>query len=89
MHIPIVKIGNSQGIRLPKRLLDRYQLGESIELELKDDCIVMKPSPAVREGWASSFQQAGEMETEDMMPDFFPEDAALLDEMIGDDIIKV
>lgn len=89
MHIPIVKIGNSQGIRLPKMLLDRYQLGDSIELELKDDCIVMKPSPAVREGWSSAFQQAGEQEIEEVMPDFFPEDDALLDDLIGENLIRV
>jgi antitoxin MazE len=89
MNIPIVKIGNSQGIRLPKRLLDRYQLGDSIELELKEDCIVMKPSPAVREGWSTAFQQAGEMDAEEMMPDFFPEDDALLDDLIGENLIEV
>lgn len=90
MNIPIVKIGNSQGIRLPKNVLDRYQLTGSIELELKDDCIVLKASPAVREGWAETFQQLSstpdEMVFED---DFFPEDAALLDDLIGEEILKV
>jgi antitoxin MazE len=89
MQIPIVKIGNSQGIRLPKQLLDRYQLGDSIELELKEDCIIMKPSPAVREGWSAAFQQAGVVDAEEMMPDFFPEDDALLDDLIGENLIEV
>ena len=90
MNIPIVRIGNSRGIRLPKNVLDRYQLSGTIELELKDDCIVLKASPMVREGWAQAFQQHASQEDEVIFgEDFFPEDVAMLDEMIGDDILQV
>ena len=90
MNIPIVRIGNSRGIRLPKNVLDRYQLSGNIELELKDDCIVLKASPVAREGWAQAFQQHASQEDEVIFADdFFPEDTAMLDEMIGDDILQV
>lgn len=90
MNIPIVKIGNSRGIRLPKNLLDRYQLSGSIELELKDNHIVLKPSPCVREGWAEAFQRHASVQEEHPFgEDVFPEDAAMLDEMIGDDMIQI
>ncbi len=90
MNIPIVKIGNSRGIRLPKNVLERYQLSGTLELEMKDDCMVLKASPMVREGWAKAFQQHAAQEDEIIFgDDFFPEDTALLDEMIGDDILQV
>ena len=90
MNIPIVKIGNSRGIRLPKNVLERYELSGSIELELKDNHIVLKPSPTVRQGWAEAFQLNDS--TNDEHPfgaDVFPEDATMLDELIGDDIIEI
>lgn len=90
MNIPIVKIGNSRGIRLPKNLLDRYQLSGSIELELKDNHIVLKPTPTVREGWAEAFQRHADSNDDNPFGnDLFPEDAAMLDELIGDDIIEL
>lgn len=90
MNIPIVKIGNSRGIRLPKNVLERYELSGSIELELKDDCIVLKAPPTVREGWGDAFQQMA-MAGDDMpvMDDLFPEDAALLEEAIGENLIEL
>lgn len=90
MHIPIIKIGNSRGIRIPKKVLDRYHLGENVELEFKDDCIVLKPSPDVRAGWGDAFKEmAAQGDDQLVMPDFFTEDDALLDELIGEDIIEV
>ena len=37
----IVKIGNSQGIRIPKLLLEQSNLGEEVELELEQDQIIV------------------------------------------------
>ena len=90
MNIPIVKIGNSRGIRLPKNVLERYDLSGTIELEMKEDCIVLKASPMVREGWAQAFQKHAAQNEESVFgEDFFPEDAAILDDLIGDDILEV
>ncbi|WP_020536101.1 AbrB/MazE/SpoVT family DNA-binding domain-containing protein [Lewinella cohaerens] len=90
MNIPIVKIGNSRGIRIPKKVLDRYHLGENVEMEFKDDCIVLKPSPDVRVGWGDAFMEMAAQEDDQLvMPDVFPEDEELLDELIGDDLIEI
>ena len=32
----IVKIGNSQGIRIPKLLLEQSGIGEEVEIEIQD-----------------------------------------------------
>ena len=37
------RIGNSQGVRIPKVLLDRAQLGDEVELEVGDEQIVIRP----------------------------------------------
>ena len=90
LNIPIVKIGNSRGIRIPKNVLERYALGDKVALELKDDHILLKATPAVREGWGSAFQEmAAQGDDLLVIPDMFSEDMELLEEMIGENIIEI
>jgi antitoxin MazE len=53
----IVRIGNSQGIRVPKLLLEQVQLSEDqeVELELQVDQIVIRPAHGARHGWDDAF----------------------------------
>jgi antitoxin MazE len=53
----IVKIGNSQGVRIPKLLLDQVDLGEDVELALQDNQIVIRPAFPVRHGWEEAFRK--------------------------------
>jgi antitoxin MazE len=56
----IVKIGNSQGIRIPKLLLDQTDLGEEVELELRGDQIVVRPAYRTRHNWENQFKAMAE-----------------------------
>jgi antitoxin MazE len=53
----LVKIGNSQGIRIPKAVLQQIHLVDEIEIEIKKDCLVLKPASHLRAGWAEAFQK--------------------------------
>ncbi|WP_343424800.1 AbrB/MazE/SpoVT family DNA-binding domain-containing protein [Candidatus Amarolinea dominans] len=44
----IVRIGNSQGIRIPKPLLEQAGIGDSVELEVHDGQISIRPARRVR-----------------------------------------
>ena len=57
MKAKIIRIGNSQGIRIPKPLLEQTGLGEDVELEVRDDEIVIRSLKEPRAGWAASFQK--------------------------------
>ena len=57
MDLPLVAIGNSKGIRLPKAVLDLYQIGERLELILERDHMVLRPARVPREGWDEAFAQ--------------------------------
>lgn len=48
----IVKIGNSQGIRIPKWLLEQSGLGENVILEVQGNQIIIRKAKHPREGWA-------------------------------------
>lgn len=51
----IVKIGNSQGIRIPKLLLDQTDIGEEVELEVQGGHLVIRPARGPRYGWDDQF----------------------------------
>lgn len=56
MKTNIVKIGNSQGIRIPKVLLEQSRLGTEVELEVRDDAIILRPVSKPRQGWDEKFR---------------------------------
>lgn len=55
MRTRVVKIGNSQGIRIPKVIVDQFNLGEEIELLSKDGLLVIRPVTHPRDGWEEKF----------------------------------
>ena len=57
MRLPIVQIGNSKGLRLNKMILEKYGLRDKVELELKDDHIILKPVNQPRKHWEEAFCQ--------------------------------
>lgn len=58
MRLSIVSIGNSRGIRIPKAVLDKYQIKDMVDVEMREDALVLKPVRQPREGWDEAFQQA-------------------------------
>lgn len=62
----IVKIGNSQGIRIPKTLLKQVGLKDEVIVEVGDRQLVVRSAKHPREGWEESFRLlAGEAEDDD------------------------
>jgi antitoxin MazE len=56
----IVRVGNSQGIRIPKLLLEQADLGEEVELEVQGEQIVIRPAHPARHGWDRQFKAMAE-----------------------------
>jgi antitoxin MazE len=51
----IIKIGNSQGIRIPKLLLEQSGIAEEVEIDIQDRCIILQAVSQSREGWEQAF----------------------------------
>lgn len=60
MKTTLVQIGNSRGIRIPKAYLEQCQLNDQVELELRDDHLVVRPAKRPRSGWDDAFHQMRE-----------------------------
>ena len=51
----LVKIGNSQGIRIPKPLIQQARLeGKELDIQVVNQGILVTPSKKPREGWEKS-----------------------------------
>ena len=51
----VIKIGNSQGIRIPKLLLEQSGIKEHVKIEVRDGQISIIPAERVRAGWGDAF----------------------------------
>ena len=61
MKIKIVKIGNSKGIRIPKVLLRQTGIDEEVNLEVKNNQLILKPIDRhARFGWSVAFAKMSE-----------------------------
>ena len=56
----IIKIGNSQGIRIPKLLLEQLNLTDEVELEVQENALVVRPHHHPRHGWEDQFKAMAE-----------------------------
>jgi antitoxin MazE len=58
MRSKIVRIGNSQGVRLPKLMIEEAGLGEDVELRVEAGQIVIAAPRVARAGWAEAARRA-------------------------------
>jgi antitoxin MazE len=60
MKTNVVRIGNSRGIRIPKKLLEECRLEETVELEAHKGHLVVRPAAKPRAGWDEAFRRMAE-----------------------------
>jgi antitoxin MazE len=68
MKAQIIQIGNSQGIRIPKVLLEESRISGDVDLELHPDGILIRKAQRPRDGWAEAFQSMAEHDDAEIEP---------------------
>lgn len=56
LRVRIIKIGNSQGIRIPKVWLEQLHLGAEVEMTVQPKQIIIRPAHQPRHNWDEQFQ---------------------------------
>jgi antitoxin MazE len=56
----IVRIGNSQGVRIPHFLLQQLHLANEVEMTVQDDQLVIRAARKPRQDWDARFSQVHE-----------------------------
>jgi antitoxin MazE len=74
MHVSVVQIGKSKGIRLSKTILEKYHITDKVELVLEDDHILLKPLIEPRKDWDESFAEMHQNGDDNLLIDSVFED---------------
>ena len=53
----IIRIGNSQGIRIPRTILDQIQLSTDVEMEIDNEQLIIRRAQQPRQGWDEAFRR--------------------------------
>lgn len=69
MKIPVIKIGNSKGIRISKTILDKYKIREVVDLVFEEEQIIIRPIAYARAGWEEAFKEMHERGDDTLMID--------------------
>lgn len=65
----IVKIGNSQGLRIPKTLLEQSGINSEVEIEVHGNHLIIRPVEQVRLGWDKAFAAMAEKQDDVLLDD--------------------
>lgn len=78
MQVAIRKMGNSQGVLIPKPVLLQLGLGDTADMQVRDGVIEIRPlKQNLREGWAQDSQRLAAAEDDaPLWPEFGNEDDA-------------
>lgn len=67
MKTKLIQIGNSQGVRIPKPLIEESGITGEVEMILRDNEIVLRSADTVRNGWEESFKKMAEKGDDDII----------------------
>lgn len=59
MKTRLIRIGNSRGVRLPKAIIEQAGLTEEVELDVRDNAVVISGALRPRSGWADAAKKMG------------------------------
>jgi antitoxin MazE len=75
MDLKIIKVGNSKGLRLPKAIIEEYNIEGTVELKLKKGYIEIRPKEKPRINWKKDFEKiTSDPNEERLFPDFFEDE---------------
>jgi len=76
MQVSVVKIGNSRGIRIPKKILDQCHVDDVLDLSVEENNILLRPiNKKPREGWAEAARLCHEQGDDQLLiPDVLDND---------------
>ena len=56
VELKVVQIGNSRGVRLPKAVLERYQIKDVLVLEAREEGLLLRGTKDKRMTWEETFR---------------------------------
>ncbi len=69
MRARVIKIGNSQGLRIPKPILEQTGIMDDVEIEVEKNQIIIRPVKNVRVVWDEDFKLMGQSDDDKLVFD--------------------
>ena len=69
IKIPVVRIGGSRGIRIPKKVLEECHITTSVIATVNNGEIMLKPEQKPRKGWAEAAKKAHQRHEDSLLID--------------------
>jgi antitoxin MazE len=60
MKAALIRIGNSQGVRIPKAVIDQCGFDRRVEMRVEGGSLIIAPAKAARSGWDEAFKAMAE-----------------------------
>jgi antitoxin MazE len=57
VELKITRIGNSRGVRLPAKIIQKYRLGDSVILEERPNEIALRPKRQKKLSWKETYKE--------------------------------
>ena len=58
VELKVVQIGNSRGVRLPKAVLERYEIKDALVLEAREEGLLLRGKRDKRLTWEETYRAA-------------------------------
>ena len=65
----LVRIGSSQALRLPKWIIDQCGFGDTVDLRVEGNLLIIAPARRPREGWEEALRAAGASTGDELLLD--------------------
>lgn len=67
MKAELIKIGNSQGLRIPKPVIEQCGFKHTVNLQIKGHSLIISPDTDVRKNWEQAFQKMSDQEDDKLL----------------------
>ena len=57
VELKVVRIGNSRGVRLPKAVLERYEIKDALVLEAREEGLLLRGTKDKRLTWEETYRE--------------------------------
>ncbi|NBC02130.1 MAG: AbrB/MazE/SpoVT family DNA-binding domain-containing protein [Bacteroidetes bacterium] len=80
MKTKLIRIGNSQGVRIPKPVIEEIGLSGEIEMILEDNQIILRSAEETRKNWDQAFEKMAENQDDQLLDEAETEQPSEWDE---------
>jgi antitoxin MazE len=65
----LIRTGASRGVRIPKAFIEQCNLGDTVELSIEGNRLIVSPVKENRQGWSEAMEEMAQLEDDQLLID--------------------